>query len=292
LTAMWDLDRPDLPIIRTVLKDLLALMGLAVALGVSFGLTAAGGALGPALAIPLALVANWLVFLWVLAKLPRQPVHLRTAARGAVAAAIGFELLKQAANLYLGLLGRSPTFTVFGSVIGFLVFVYLVARLLLLVTAWTATAVVPMETEGSPVVPSSTTPYRSRTKAGEGPSVYEQDLPEVIRIEIEFHPGQVAVAHVSGDVDMATASQFREGVDQRLATGERFVLDLDGVSFMGSLGFSVLVEAHRESERRKIPWAIVAGRSPIKRPLQITGLEQILPIYPTVPDAVDALSRL
>ncbi|MFD1047769.1 YhjD/YihY/BrkB family envelope integrity protein, partial [Kibdelosporangium lantanae] len=43
LTAMWDLERPDLPVIRTVLRDLLALLSLSAALVVSFGLSAAGG---------------------------------------------------------------------------------------------------------------------------------------------------------------------------------------------------------------------------------------------------------
>jgi membrane protein len=158
LTAMWDQDRPDLPILRTVLVDLLSLLGLGVALVVSFGLTATGTALGGwvlhlvgldgtaaavllrVLAVPLSLVADWLVFLWVLARLPREPVTLRSAVRGAAAAAVGFELLKLAGNVYLRLLSRSATAATFGSLVGLLVFIYLVSRFLLLVTAWTATA--------------------------------------------------------------------------------------------------------------------------------------------------------
>lgn len=157
LTAMWDLERPELPFFRTILRDLFALLSLSAALLVSFSLSAAGGWLNKfllrwvgldhepwagtvlsLLSVPLAITADWLVFLWVLARLPRQKVDTRNAVRGALAAAIGFEILKQAANLYLSLLGRSPTSAAFGSVIGLLVFIYLVARLLLLVAAWTA----------------------------------------------------------------------------------------------------------------------------------------------------------
>jgi membrane protein len=157
LTAMWDLERPDLPVIRTVLLDMLALLSLAAALIVSFTLSAAGGWLNSyllrlvgldhepwagtvlsMLSVPLAVVADWLVFLWVLARLPRQKVNTRNAVRGALAAAVGFEILKQGVNIYLSLLGHSPTSAAFGSVIGLLVFIYLVARLLLLVAAWTA----------------------------------------------------------------------------------------------------------------------------------------------------------
>jgi membrane protein len=163
LTAMWNLERPPMPFFRTILWDLLSLISLAIALLVSFALSAAGGWLngfllrlvrlgdepwaGTALSIlsiPLAIIANWLVFLWVLARLPRQKVDTRNAVRGALAAAVGFEILKQAVNIYLGLLGKTPTSAAFGSVIGLLVFIYLVARLLLLVAAWVATPVTPM----------------------------------------------------------------------------------------------------------------------------------------------------
>jgi membrane protein len=162
LSAMWDLERPEMPFFRTILLDFLALVSLSVAFVVSFALSAAGGWLNAfllrlvgldhepwagtwlsILSVPLALFADWLVFLWVLARLPRQKVNMRNAVRGALAAALGFEILKLAANVYLGLLGHSPTSAAFGSVIGLLVFIYLVARLLLLVAAWVAEPVAP-----------------------------------------------------------------------------------------------------------------------------------------------------
>ena len=150
LTAMWSQERPQQRLLPMIAKDLLALLGLAGALLVSFGLTAAGGAL-TSLAVPgwakvllvgaslvLAIAANWLVFLWVLAKLPREPVQARIAVRGALAAALGFEALKWLGGIYLGIVGRSPIGVAFGGVVGLLVFSYLVARMLMLVTAWTA----------------------------------------------------------------------------------------------------------------------------------------------------------
>ncbi|CAM3714695.1 YhjD/YihY/BrkB family envelope integrity protein [Kibdelosporangium persicum] len=158
LTAMWNLQRPPMPFFRTILRDLFALISLAIALLVSFSLTAAGswlngsilqwtgmddhpwaGTVLSLLSVPLAIFADWLVFLWVLVRFPRAKVSKRYAVRGALAAAIGFEILKIGANVYLNLLGRSPTSAAFGSIIGLLVFVYLVARLLLLVAAWIAT---------------------------------------------------------------------------------------------------------------------------------------------------------
>lgn len=159
LSAMWGHDMPNRPFLRKASSDLLSLVGLGLALAVSFGITAAGTGLGKQLlkwvgladdgwalflllvaTIVLGLAANWLVFLWVLSRLPRQKVNVRAAVRGALFAAVGFEILKQGATIYLGFVGGSPTGALFGPIIGLLLFANLVARLLLFVTAWTATA--------------------------------------------------------------------------------------------------------------------------------------------------------
>jgi membrane protein len=159
LTAQWGQERGDLPLLRTMLYDLLSLIGLGIALIVSFAITIAGSGVGQlllrlvgwdrygwaqallvVLSIVLSLVANWLVFLWVIARLPRERVGLRSALRGALFAAVGFEILKQLATVLLKSATSSPTGAVFGSIIGLLVFANLVSRFLLLATAWTATA--------------------------------------------------------------------------------------------------------------------------------------------------------
>ncbi|HEX3589198.1 MAG TPA: YihY/virulence factor BrkB family protein [Pseudonocardiaceae bacterium] len=162
LTAMWDLQPARQPVVRMVLKDVLALLGLAGALLVTFACTAVAGWLGTLLlrlaglsdtgwvhgvlvvaALVLAVAANWLVFIWVLAKLPREPVEARSAVRGALAAAVAFEVLKWLGNIYLTAVGRTPLGVTFGWLVGLLLFIYLVARMLMLVTAWTAVGATP-----------------------------------------------------------------------------------------------------------------------------------------------------
>lgn len=159
LTAQWGQEKKQLPLVSTTIKDLLSLLGLGAALVVSFGLTAVGSGVGQYLlelvgladdtwaivtlrigTIVLGLLANTLVFLWVIARLPRERVMLRSAIKGAVFAAVGFVILQQAATFYLASVTNSPAFAVFGSMLGLLVFANLVSRFLLLVTAWTATA--------------------------------------------------------------------------------------------------------------------------------------------------------
>lgn len=159
LTAQWGIEHQQVPFLKRTASDLLSLLGLGLALAISFGLTAAGGALGTQLldlmgldddpwavfllrvaTIVLALVANWVVFIWVLSRLPREKVGAKSAVRGAIAAAIGFEILKQLATVFLASVTSSPSGVVFGPIIGLLVFANLVARYLLFIAAWTATA--------------------------------------------------------------------------------------------------------------------------------------------------------
>ncbi|SFQ23225.1 membrane protein [Amycolatopsis arida] len=159
LTAQWGQEKKHVPLVSRVLKDLLALAGLGLALLVSFTLTAAGAGVGRSLlelvgladeawavfllrlaSIVLALFANFLVFLWVIARLPREKVAVGSAVKGAAIAAVGFVILQQVATFYLKGLSDKPSFAVFGPVLGLLIFANLVSRFLLFVTAWTATS--------------------------------------------------------------------------------------------------------------------------------------------------------
>lgn len=148
---------PALP--KRLLFDLSALLGLGIALVGSFAITgAASGFASDLLAlvgladqgwaqfllrllgILLGLTANFLVFLWVIARLPRQHTPIRSAVKAAVLGAIGFEVLKQVMTFYLTSVTDSPSGAVFGSLLGLLVFVNFVSRFILFVTAWAATA--------------------------------------------------------------------------------------------------------------------------------------------------------
>jgi len=72
--------------------------------------------------------------------LPRDPVDVRSSVRAALLAAIGFELFKLVASIYLKSVLHSPAGATFGPVLGFMVFAYVTARLLLFATAWAATS--------------------------------------------------------------------------------------------------------------------------------------------------------
>jgi membrane protein len=95
---------------------------------------------------------SWLVFGWMIARLPRDPVNFASAIRAALLAAIGFELFKLVGSIYLKSVLHSPAGATFGPVLGLMVFAYVTARLLLFATAWAATT----NPSPAPAVPTPT----------------------------------------------------------------------------------------------------------------------------------------
>jgi membrane protein len=159
LSEQWDQRGEPPSIVKRYGSDLLAMLGLGLAFGLSFAITGVGTGLSSTIleflglgdetwaqflfflaGLVVTLAANWLVFLWVIARLPRQHTPIRSAVKAAVLGAVGFEILKQVMTVYLSSVTSSPSGAVFGSLLGLLVFVNFVSRFILFVTAWAATA--------------------------------------------------------------------------------------------------------------------------------------------------------
>jgi membrane protein len=162
VNAVWGLEPPRRNFFLAKVADLIVLVGLGVAIFVSIGLTVSGTALTDKIlramgadrvagvhtiaqiaGIVLAVVGDVLIFAWVLVRLPRAELPARIVFKGALFAAVGFEILKLIGTYYIARVTHSPAAGVFGSIIGVLVWIDLVSRFLLYSTAWTATAQQP-----------------------------------------------------------------------------------------------------------------------------------------------------
>nr|WSZ97983.1 YihY/virulence factor BrkB family protein [Streptomyces sp. NBC_00857] len=159
LRAVWELDDPEdgNPILLKV-KDAVVLGGLGAvglaSLGASgFGSTAvgwtadqlgipengAGGVLLQAAALMVAVVADFLLLLYVLTLLPRvQPPRHRLLV-AALIGAVGFELLKLLLGGYMKGVAAKSMYGAFGVPVALLLWINFTARLLLFCAAWTAT---------------------------------------------------------------------------------------------------------------------------------------------------------
>jgi len=104
------------------------------------------------------------------------------------------------------------------------------------------------------------------------------------------HDDGVAVLSVSGEIDLATIPAFEAAIADALTQRPTaLIVDLSGVEFLASAGLQALV-ATRESVTGTAGFAVVANGPATSRPIQLTGLDQILSLHPTVADARSAVT--
>jgi membrane protein len=187
LSQMWGLFRHEPPgFIRTKLSDLVAMVGLFAAIVVTIALTVLGSSdlmqrvlesLGlqdvPGVSIALwvtsllvSVLVAWLLFTWIIARLPRESVSVRSSVWAGLMAAVGFEIFKQLGSIYLQSVVHGPAGATFGPVLGLMVFAYITARLILFATAWAATSTENLA--AAPVEPPAPAQITMRVQEREG----------------------------------------------------------------------------------------------------------------------------
>jgi len=172
VTEMWSERHLDSRgFLRHTLSDLIAMVGTFAVIELTIGLTAlsqvrplravlrwleihtfsvVGETMFRAISISLSVLVSWILFTWMIGRLPRQKVDLVVSMKAGLMAAIGFELFKQVASIYLRIVLRSPAGAAFGPVLGLMVFSYITAYLVLFATAWAATAPRPPANDREP----------------------------------------------------------------------------------------------------------------------------------------------
>jgi membrane protein len=125
--------------------------------------------------ITLAVVADTVVFLWLLRVVPSVSHPLRLLLPGALFGAAGLEVLKLIGGYYLSLINDSVTASAFGGTVGMLVWINLVARFSFFTAAWTSTlrrieGVSPPRTAEVPTPPTEGVSARPGARPGAGRS--------------------------------------------------------------------------------------------------------------------------
>jgi membrane protein len=187
VTEMWWEQRIESPgFVRNKLSDLVAMLGtFAVTLATialsTLGQSAPMRAVLRWLGVPelsvfdwlfrlvsvvVSVLVSWVLFSWLIARLPREKVDVVASIRAGLLAAAGFEAFKQVASIYLRTVLRSPAGATFGPVLGLMVFSYITAYLVLFCTAWAATA--STDPRARPVDPPPPAIIAPRVQVDEG----------------------------------------------------------------------------------------------------------------------------
>ena len=187
LTEVWWEQRVDSRgFVRTKLSDLFAMLATFLVMLATLGLSALSHAapidaalrwLGmPELSVfdwlirgasfLVSMLVSWLLFTWMIARMPRKGVSIVQSMRAGLLAAMGYEVFKQVASIYLQIVLGSPAGATFGPVLGLMVFAYITSYLVLFCTAWAATAA--QDSREEPVEPPAPAIIAPRVQLDEG----------------------------------------------------------------------------------------------------------------------------
>jgi anti-sigma B factor antagonist len=112
----------------------------------------------------------------------------------------------------------------------------------------------------------------------------EPSRSELVTFEVTTAPTHVLV-RATGEIDSSSAPALRSELTSVLdLTPPEIVLDLGGITFLDSAGLSVLAAAHRRATGEGVRLRVLVSGRAVVRPLQITGLWQLLDAQLVEPD--------
>jgi anti-sigma B factor antagonist len=96
--------------------------------------------------------------------------------------------------------------------------------------------------------------------------------------------GHRLVLAASGEIDIASAGDLRQALRLASESGAAEIwLDLSDVEFMDSTGITAIVDARGALNPRR--FALICPDGPVRRVLDIAGIERAIPIHATRSEA-------
>jgi anti-anti-sigma factor len=102
-----------------------------------------------------------------------------------------------------------------------------------------------------------------------------------------LHPSMVIIA-THGELDAANAQEFVTYSQRHADAVRRLILDLRGVEFFGTAGFSALHNLNVRCAANGVDWALVPSKS-VNRLLSICDPDGALPVQPSIDTALCAV---
>lgn len=96
----------------------------------------------------------------------------------------------------------------------------------------------------------------------------------------------VRVVALAGAIDHTTAGAFRQALTLPADSAPHAVIDFHDVTFMDSSGINVLVTANNAVRSRGGSLRLAAAPMRVLELLRIVGLDALLPLHPTVQEAL------
>jgi anti-anti-sigma factor len=113
---------------------------------------------------------------------------------------------------------------------------------------------------------------------------------DLLVVDFEVRPEAVLV-ETKGEVDSSTVGDLTSQLDAALQQAgthpsRLLIVDLQAVTYFGSAGLNAVLDCHRQGLESGISVRLVAENGLVVRPIEVTNLDSVLELYPTVPDAL------
>jgi anti-anti-sigma factor len=114
---------------------------------------------------------------------------------------------------------------------------------------------------------------------------------ELLVVDSVIRPEAVLV-YAQGEVDSSTAGQLRSQLEAALQQAgsqesRLLIVDLQGVTYFGSAGLNAVLDCHKHGAQAGTSVRLVADNGLVVRPIEVTNLDSLLELYPTLPDALE-----
>lgn len=104
----------------------------------------------------------------------------------------------------------------------------------------------------------------------------------------QWLPPAVAVVTVHGELDAANTPQFLHYTLHHLTHCKGLALDLSGVHFLGTAGYSALMTLGAQCANHSVDWKLVPSAA-VTRLLKVCGPDHGLPVERSADEALSAL---
>jgi anti-anti-sigma factor len=114
---------------------------------------------------------------------------------------------------------------------------------------------------------------------------------KLLVVDSEVRPEAVLV-HAKGEIDSSTAGELRSQLETALQQAESqesrlLIVDLEGVTYFGSAGLNAVLDCHKQGLHTGTSVRLVAESGLVVRPIEVTNLDSVLELYPTLLDALE-----
>jgi anti-anti-sigma factor len=114
---------------------------------------------------------------------------------------------------------------------------------------------------------------------------------ELLVVDCEVRT-EAVVVRAKGELDSSTVAELTAhlgpALDQARNLASRLlIIDLQALTYFGSAGLNAVLDCHRQGLEAGASVRLVADNGLVVRPIEVTNLDSVLELYPTLSDALE-----